>query len=256
MDAIWPEINTMEHGENRNYQLQRHLARVRGALVIHQQHGRVRQRGFAHGTYNNVRSIVWQITAKGRVWLDNHAPDQIQARRNEAAAIATSRDLQRQHQERLLAEAKETYGVDTPPGTRREVSRMLKDEGCTLQSIADIFGVTRQLISLDCLGSNGRNKLSDEEKFSLLADRWKQDTAIMSSVQDIVEHPAYQQIIKMGKPAVPLMLRRLKDQPDHWFYALVTIVGEDHARGQHSMAGAAQSWVTWGIENGYLGEAA
>jgi hypothetical protein len=67
-------------------------------------------------------------------------------------------------------------------------------------------------------------------------------------------HPAYQEIITMGQEVVPLLLRDLEQEPDHWFAALRAITGahpvppED--RGDlHKMAAA---WLRWGKDNGYL----
>jgi hypothetical protein len=63
-------------------------------------------------------------------------------------------------------------------------------------------------------------------------------------------HPAYQQIIGLGNEAVPLLLRELKKEPDHWFWALKAITGVDPVeptqRGRvKEMAGA---WLRWGKE--------
>ena len=38
-----------------------------------------------------------------------------------------------------------------------------------------------------------------------------------------LKHPAYQQIISMGEAALPLILRELERNKDHWFLALMAI---------------------------------
>jgi len=67
-------------------------------------------------------------------------------------------------------------------------------------------------------------------------------------------HPAYQQIIGMGRSAIPLLLDELQQEPDHWFWALSAITGEDpvplHMRG--NVAGMTESWLKWGREHGWL----
>jgi hypothetical protein len=40
-------------------------------------------------------------------------------------------------------------------------------------------------------------------------------------------HPAYQRIIEMGQPVMPLIFRELEREPDHWFWALQSITGEN-----------------------------
>jgi hypothetical protein len=59
-----------------------------------------------------------------------------------------------------------------------------------------------------------------ETQFHKLAKTWKEETAYLSSVTTMANHPAYQEIIKMGWPVVPLILQELQRKPDHWFWAL------------------------------------
>ncbi len=66
-----------------------------------------------------------------------------------------------------------------------------------------------------------------EQRFQELARQWKDETLVLSSITAMATHPAYQQIIGMGKDAVPLILAELKQQPAHWFWALRAITGED-----------------------------
>jgi len=66
-------------------------------------------------------------------------------------------------------------------------------------------------------------------------------------------HPAYQQIIGLGPPALPLILAELDRELDHWFWALKAISGEDpvpiESRG--NMREMANAWLKWGREKGY-----
>src|SRR6185436_14010617 len=59
-----------------------------------------------------------------------------------------------------------------------------------------------------------------QAKFDALAAQWRRETAMLSSTSQIVMHPAYQRIMAMGEKAVPLILRELQKEPEHWFYAL------------------------------------
>jgi hypothetical protein len=58
----------------------------------------------------------------------------------------------------------------------------------------------------------------------------------------------------MGSPALPLILRELQRETDHWFWALKAITGEDPVdpddRGK--LANMAEAWLRWGRERGYL----
>ena len=92
-----------------------------------------------------------------------------------------------------------------------------------------------------------------EERFLVLVEQWQQETGMLSLVQKMVIHPAYQRIIGMGQPVVPLILRELEREPDHWFWALEVITGANpvtgDARGRLDQMAAA--WLKWGRENGY-----
>lgn len=64
---------------------------------------------------------------------------------------------------------------------------------------------------------------------------------------------AYQKIIGMGEPVIPLILAELERQPGHWSWALTAISGEDPipptARGRLDQM--ASIWLQWGREKGY-----
>ena len=93
-----------------------------------------------------------------------------------------------------------------------------------------------------------------EQKFRRLASQWKQDTAILSTADQICMHSAYQQIIGLGPAALPLILRELQREVDHWFWALYSITGADpipeESRG--NMREMAQVWLEWGRERGLI----
>jgi hypothetical protein len=94
---------------------------------------------------------------------------------------------------------------------------------------------------------------ADETLFQQLAERWRSETEYISSLSKMVLHPAYQRIIGLGKPAVPLILSELQKQVDHWLWALHAITGESPAPPNATFREAAQAWLDWGREKGYLG---
>jgi len=93
-----------------------------------------------------------------------------------------------------------------------------------------------------------------EPEFNGLVEKWKAERSASSSTTVIAMHPAYQRIIGMGRPALPLILRELNKQLDHWFWALKAISGEDPIPAEHrgNMSQMAADWLQWGRQKGYV----
>jgi hypothetical protein len=91
-------------------------------------------------------------------------------------------------------------------------------------------------------------------RFLDLKDEWERDTATLSSITEIAMHPAYQQIIGIGPVAISLILYEMGKKPNHWFWALKSITGEDpvppEARG--NIGDMTEAWLSWGREQRYL----
>ena len=66
-------------------------------------------------------------------------------------------------------------------------------------------------------------------------------------------HPTYQQIIGMGEPALPLIFQDLRREPDHWFWALGAITGENPVPDAHAgdLDAMTHDWLSWGEAHGY-----
>jgi hypothetical protein len=92
-----------------------------------------------------------------------------------------------------------------------------------------------------------------EERFRRLEAIWHADTRYSSSSREIREHPAFQEIIRLGDEVVPLMLRDLERAPHFWVWALATITGANPvpASDRGNIARMSEAWVRWGKENGY-----
>jgi hypothetical protein len=90
-----------------------------------------------------------------------------------------------------------------------------------------------------------------EGVFRELARVWKADTLYLSSTTAMTEHWAYQRIIRLGPPVVPLLLRELRQKPDFWFPALRRLTGANPVaeadRGK--VLAMADAWVKWGEAN-------
>ena len=93
-----------------------------------------------------------------------------------------------------------------------------------------------------------------EETFKRLADQWHAECLLYSSITEICTNMAYQQIIGMGAEALPFIFRELQKEPDHWFWALHAITGENpvskNAAGD--LKAMTSAWLEWARHNRYL----
>jgi hypothetical protein len=92
-----------------------------------------------------------------------------------------------------------------------------------------------------------------EERFQRLAAVWLAETAYVSSSSDLVNHPAFQEIVSMGNAVVPLLLRELERRSGHWHRALKRITGVDPVpvADRGNIGKMAEAWLRWGKEQGY-----
>ena len=92
-----------------------------------------------------------------------------------------------------------------------------------------------------------------EEKFQRLASVWRAETAYVSSSSELVAHPAFQEIVRMGPAVIPLLLRELEDRTGHWHRALRQITGANPVppADRGNIDKAAEAWLRWGKEQGY-----
>ena len=95
---------------------------------------------------------------------------------------------------------------------------------------------------------------SVEDLFYTLTINWKNDVKLTSSATEIILNSFYQRIIGMGPVALPMILKELKREPDHWFWALQSISGENPVRPQDrgKLSEMSKAWLKWGKEKGYL----
>ena len=95
--------------------------------------------------------------------------------------------------------------------------------------------------------------LPDQEAFEKLADEWEHARPRGTDIEQMTKHPIYQRIIAMGEPAVPWLLQRLVEKPDHWFVALNAITGARPvpAESRGRIKDMAKAWLEWGRREGY-----
>lgn len=99
-------------------------------------------------------------------------------------------------------------------------------------------------------------KSTIEQQFKELADDWRRQKGPISSITLKVMIPSYQRIIGLGSGVIPLILKELERQPDHWFYALEMLTPENENPVSDREAGSikkmAAAWVRWGKEKGLI----
>ncbi len=89
-------------------------------------------------------------------------------------------------------------------------------------------------------------------EFEELAAIWRRETKGSPFLTTRVTHWAYQRTIGLGPRVLPLILRELAREPDHWYWALNAISGEDPAEGVEDFDEAAARWLEWGRAAGLL----
>lgn len=78
------------------------------------------------------------------------------------------------------------------------------------------------------------------------------DTSYVLSHKDGLA-PCYLRIIGMGRRVLPLLLKELEENKDHWLVALNAITGQDPAPNGSTFDEAVVAWLAWGRTHGYLG---
>ena len=93
-----------------------------------------------------------------------------------------------------------------------------------------------------------------KDLFEELKTDWKTRTTYMSNSAQIAAVRSYQRIIGMGPAALPLILKELEREPDHWFWALEAISGENPVPPNQAgrVADMAKRWIEWGRQKGLV----
>lgn len=92
-----------------------------------------------------------------------------------------------------------------------------------------------------------------EETFRRLVNEWLNDVIDISSTSQMINHPAYLQIIGMGIRVLPHLIRELERAPNHWFAALTAITREDPILPdqQGNLSQMTAAWLEWADKEGY-----
>lgn len=92
------------------------------------------------------------------------------------------------------------------------------------------------------------------DEFNRLVVEWKTGRRRGADVAQMTAHPAYRQIVGMGKPAIPLILAELERQSDHWFSALHELTGTSPVpeKSKGNIAEMRRAWLDWGKGEAYI----
>jgi hypothetical protein len=109
----------------------------------------------------------------------------------------------------------------------------------------------RALTEVSSSYSGSKRPLASAEEintFQKLVDQWHHETMDISSLTEMVAHPAYLAIIGMGDVATPLLLNELAQRPSHWFVALAAInrVNPVPAADAGNFKKMTEAWLKWG----------
>jgi hypothetical protein len=133
------------------------MVRVNAILATEARRGHVRTAGKVPSSYNNTPAFLWEITPAGREWL---AAGTWKADRSRAG-IRQAQELARARRSALLEhldrEARiNDWGMDTPVEERRAAIIAMRELGCSLQAVGDVFGITAEYARLIVIGSQKR----------------------------------------------------------------------------------------------------
>ena len=100
-----------------------------------------------------------------------------------------------------------------------------------------------------------RSQETLEQQVKRLADAWRRDTRVMSSIDDITTNQNYRDIVNLGTPVVPLLIKDLiASQRSHWHTALCEITGENPIAmgraGDHTAI--VRAWMRWWEDHKHL----
>ena len=91
-----------------------------------------------------------------------------------------------------------------------------------------------------------------ESRFQQLLKEWRGSTRYTSSTTEITGHWAYQEIIELGRAAIPLIFKELRQRPEHWFHALRVLTGYQPPKSsRQNMGKMRDAWLRWAAREGY-----
>lgn len=93
-----------------------------------------------------------------------------------------------------------------------------------------------------------------EETFAALANRWHDETDLLSSPARITSSHSYLRIIAMGRRAIPMILEDLRERGGLWYQTLRVLSEEDPVptEDRGDIGRMKEAWIQWGRDRGYI----
>lgn len=87
-----------------------------------------------------------------------------------------------------------------------------------------------------------------DQRFARLAERWGLEAGGRSISTQMMDSDAFREIVALGEPVVPLILRELEHSHLHWHLALREITGENPATAAQpgKINEVRAAWLAWG----------
>lgn len=142
------------------------------------------------------------------------------------------------------------YELSVTEDFTKRMDEMTPDEFTIAKSVCYLYGTLehiKRVLELE--------QVEAEERFSILKQKWLSETRFLSSATTICTKQEYQEIIGMGKLAIPFMLRDFTNgELNHWFWALTAITGENPITEDIAgdMQKMADVWIDWGKNQGII----
>lgn len=168
---------------------------------------------------------------------------------NRIVALAQYRDARRDDRQ------SPSYGFSPASEQLEKLTQVVMEIRDDIHAICperDIQGRSTQSEVLVGKTVSSRSDIA-QMRFENLATRWRSETSFCASALEMATNQYYQNIIGMGEMAVPFILRELAKQPEHWFWALKAITGEDPVpeEDRGDIPRMTEAWLLWGVRNGY-----
>jgi hypothetical protein len=136
---------------------------------------------------------------------------------------------------------------------RIEIGKYFRHQTGPILGDQSLPGVQSMSSAMQSKATADRETTGESELLSLFA-QWMDGVGPVSDTREILSHPAYKRIVEMGKPAVPLILRRLRREPSLLAWALFDITGTNPVRPSDygNIKKITKAWLKWGKKNNYI----
>ena len=95
-----------------------------------------------------------------------------------------------------------------------------------------------------------------KKKFDTYSAIWRNETMFSSSITEITNNSAYRSIIGLGTEVIPLIIKDLEINENHWFSALEALTGENPIKKEHRgiVKFMKNDWLDWAYKNNQIDE--